>query len=269
MARRNFYEILNGSPLNLKAEYNRIYALFYKGTAYDGAVVDIVDEVFEALPPYLRGRAITLSDFDETYGFSFSDHTLLFEPDDLILLCEYIWNLCNGVIKHAYQMINESDYQSIDHLLKIVDGCIKDMQHIPVNQNNIIIFVPKDANVVAVTEIVKEEMAVSILEYHHHGLKGNLAKKKAILKLMADDIESNRQDLRNINKPLEAQLFQLMNKFVRHDHSKTPYIAGMRPAEIEQCYDDIYQMWLLAKLEMDHYATRKSRIATLLEQING
>ena len=96
-----------------------------------------------------------------------------------------------------------------------------------------------------------------------------MAKKKAILKLMADDIEVERKKLSSINKTLENQLFQLMNKFIRHDQSQTPYIATMKPQEIEACYDDIYQMWLLAKLEIDHYADRKGRVATLIDKLNN
>ena len=268
MARRNFFEIINGSPLNLKAEYNRIYTLFYQGTAYDEAVVDIVDEVFEALPSHLRGRSISLSDFDETYGFSFPEHPLFFETDDLISLCEYVWNLGKGVLRFAHQLISESNYQSIEHLLKMITACMEDLQYMSVSQEGIVIFVPKNADVVSVTEIVKEELIISILEYHHHGLKGNLAKKKAILKLLADDIEGDRSKLRSINRTIENQLFLLMHKFVRHDHSQTPHIATMTPHEIEQCYDDIYQMWLLAKLELDHYAERKDRVAQLLDTIN-
>lgn len=269
MARRNFYEIINGSPLNLKAEYNRIYTLFYKGTAYDDAIESIIDEVFEALPAYLRGRTISLSDFDDTYGFSFSEFLFSFSADDLITLCEYVWNLGKGVLRHAHHLISEQNYQSIEHVLKLISDCIEDMQHMAVSQNGITIFVPKNADVVAVAEIVKENLVTSILEYHHHGLKGNLAKKKAILKLMADDIEGDRKRLGAINKTLENQLFQLMNKFIRHDQSKTPHIATMTPHEIEACYDDIYQMWLLAKLELDHHAERKARVAALLDTMNS
>lgn len=59
-----------------------------------------------------------------------------------------------------------------------------------------------------------------------------------------------------------------MNKFVRHDHSQTPYIATMKDEEIEAVYDDIYQMWLLAKLEMDQ-VERGKRVKELLGEMNG
>ena len=48
--------------------------------------------------------------------------------------------------------------------------------------------------------------------------------------------------------------------------SKYPEVSA---EEIEECYDDIYQMWLLARLEIDHYADRKDRIADLIEKLNN
>lgn len=269
MARRNFYEILNGSPININAEYKRIYTLFYKGTYSESAVASIIEEVFEALPSSLRGRTISLSDFNETYGFTFPEVPFYLDADDLISFFEYVWNLCKGALKHAYPFLGVGSCESIENLLKLISGCAEDLAHMPVQKDNLTIFVPKDASIVSVAEIVKKELVVSVLEYHHHGLKGNLTKKKAILKLLADDIESERKSLSSINKTLENQLFQLMNKFVRHDQSKTPHIATMTSQEIEKCYDDIYQMWLLAKLELDYYADRKDRIAVLIEKLNS
>ena len=101
-------------------------------------------------------------------------------------------------------------------------------------------------------------------------MKGNLEGKLGILKLMADDIDNKniRSALHDINATLEKQLYQLINKFVRHNHAQTPIIYEMNDEELESWYDDIYQMWLLAKLELDHVG-RRNRIAELLAKING
>lgn len=104
------------------------------------------------------------------------------------------------------------------------------------------------------------------MEYNHHKMKGDLESKLSSLKMMADDIESERKKLQEINNTLANQLFQLLNKFVRHTQSATPYINTMAPDELEDCYDDIYQLWLLAKLELDNL-TRKERIVALLEKV--
>lgn len=275
MARRNFYEILNETPLNLQAEYERIYKLFYEGTDSYRSIDDVIEYAFESLPEHLIGRTISLADFNKTYNFAFPD-TIFTDPgmpfspvDDLLIFCEYIWNFCVGLLEHAMHTLDEDEYNSILHLQKMIIACMDDLKQMLAKRGELYIFVPKDPVVISVAEIVEKDMAVSILEYHHHSLKGDLAKKKAILKLMADDIEGDRQKLRNINRTLETQLFQLLNKFVRHDQAQTPYIGTMNPLEIEECYDDIYQMWLLARLEIDHYADRKDRIAGLIEKLNN
>ena len=130
------------------------------------------------------------------------------------------------------------------------------------------ILVPRKQEAIAVAEIVDKKLSYSVLEYNHHGLKGNLDKKKSILKLMADDIELQRKILNGINKTLADNLFQMLQKFVRHNNEDNPYIKGLSPNALEACYDDIYQMWLLAKLEIDNLE-RKKRVEETLRQINA
>ena len=268
MARRNFYDIVTHSEFNLSAEYARLYTLFYDGTDLHCSVSDLVENAFECFPPYLVGRTINLSDFDDTYNFCFPRSPFQLSTEVLITFCEYIWNFNVALLSHGARTIDEDDAESINHLQDKIYECMTDLGMMLHQAGNLFVFVEKSPEVVATIELVDAELAGDVLRYHHHSLKGDLTKKRTILKQMADNIESERKKLSAINKTLENQLFQLMNKFVRHDHSKTPYIATMQPREIEECYDDIYQMWLLAKLELDHYAERKDRVAHLLETIN-
>lgn len=60
----------------------------------------------------------------------------------------------------------------------------------------------------------------------------------------------------------------MLQKFIRHNNSDNSYIANMTPQETETAYDDIYQMWLLAKLELAN-VERNSRIKELLGKINS
>lgn len=268
MARRNFYDIIKNSGINLQAEYTRIYKLFYEGMPHYPPVAPFVDRFFVFLPDYLVGRAVSYSDYINTYNFNFSGEPEQLDVDYLISFCEYVQNLCDGIKNCKIQRKDNIISDTITRLTKLIYSCMEDMGQMPVTQDNLLIFVPKNSAAVAVMEIVNEDLALTILEYHHYRLKGNLAKKKSILKTMADDIEASRGKLKEINRTLETQLFQMLNKFVRHDHSKTPYIETMSDADIEQCYDDIYQMWLLAKLELDHLE-RKKRVEGLLSEINS
>lgn len=120
--------------------------------------------------------------------------------------------------------------------------------------NGVFIYTEKKPEAIAVAEIVDDSLSYKVLEYNHIRMRGNLKGKLSILKLMADDIENKqvRNAIKSINTTFESQLYQLINKFVRHDHSQTQIIADMQDEELEMWYDEIYQMWLLAKLGLDH-----------------
>ena len=130
------------------------------------------------------------------------------------------------------------------------------------------ILVPRKPEAVAVAGIVDKEIAYSVLEYNHHSLNGDLGKKKAILKFMADDIEPQRKILNGINKTLSDNLFQMLQRFVRHNNEDNLFIMSLSKEDLETCYDDIYQMWLLAKLEIDNLE-RKKRVETIIKNINA
>ena len=62
-------------------------------------------------------------------------------------------------------------------------------------------------------------------------------------------------------------LFQMLNRFIRHNNDDNTYINGLGQEELEAWYDDIYQLWLLAALEIDNFE-RKKRVTELLGKIN-
>lgn len=267
MARRNFYEIIKETGINITKEYNRINEIFESGE-YGGPVHDLAEEAFLMFPKSFRGRTVSLEDFEETYGFGkkmcIGDVSL----EDLLLRCEYIVNLCAQLNRHFNIYLDDEDQYSIRLLTETIDECLDELGFMKTNIDGIIICIEKSAAVVSVVEIIPEQLTSSVLEYNHYRLKGNLSMKIKILKEMADNIESERKYLKQINASLETQLFQLLNKFVRHDHSQTPYIGTMDKQHLEEVYDDIYQLWLLAKLEIDN-EERKERMKKLLNEING
>ncbi len=73
--------------------------------------------------------------------------------------------------------------------------------------------------------------------------------------------------MNSINKNFTTDLFQLFNKFIRHNSSENQYISQMSNSELESVYDEIYQMWLLAKMQLE-YAKMKSYIDDLINKIN-
>jgi hypothetical protein len=254
--------------LNIEAEYLRIYNRLFEGTYTERDIISIIEEGFEELPTYIRGRTRSLSDFNMTYKFSFPQFPIHLCVDDIISLCEYAWNLSKGVLEYACNILGEDSLYDLEQFLKMIRETTEALHHTLIVKNRITIFVPQNHEVISVSEIVDNEVALNILEYHHHALKGNLSKKKAILHIMADDIETQRKTLNSINKTFADNLFQMLQKFVRHNNEDNPYIKGLSSDELETCYDDIYQMWLLAKLEIDNLK-RKKRVETVLQKINS
>ena len=131
-------------------------------------------------------------------------------------------------------------------------------------------FVPKDATVISAAEIVNKEVSYKIIEYNHHSMKGDIERKRSVLLMLADQLEPQREKLKQINSRLESDLFFLLNNVnLRHNNSDlgnksyyNPCVAAMNNDEIEQWYDDTYQMCLLAFLELDNL-DRKARVNQL------
>lgn len=262
MARRNFAEILKSAKIDLLQEYNRLFRLFYlTKDNYGIALVDECKKHFLDMP--FRGTCLSLADFNESNGFYFKSNDAEFNTDYLIIFCEYTYNLISWLSDYATHPFKAFYMEQMMMVLDLIDH-----EFVYNNDAKVHILVPKNQEALAVAEFVDEEISYSVLEYNHHSFEGNLSKKKATLKLMADDIEPQRKILNGINKTLADNLFQMLQKFVRHNNDDNPYIQGLSEEELENCYDDIYQMWLLAKLEIDNLE-RKKRVEETLRRINA
>ena len=259
--RKNFADILKTAKIDLFQEYIRLYTLFYRSKDDHGETLKIECESSFLNIPF-RGTCLSLDDFNQTHNFFFEPEPQHFDPDYLIKFCEYTYNL---IVHLEDRHSSPFAIFYLQQMMKVLD--LMDYKWLRVKDMNVNILVPQKQEALAVAEIVKEEIAYSVLEYNHHSLKGNLPKKKATLKLMADDIEPQRKILNGINKTLADNLFQMFQKFVRHNNEDNWFIKNLSKEALEMCYDDIYQMWLLAKLEIDNLE-RKKRIEFILQKIN-
>lgn len=254
MARRTFADILNSAEISIPLEYNRLIELFYRDPAY--SLSKMAERHFNCFPN--RGTCISLKDFDDTYGFHFPQRITSNDIDTLVLFCEYSSNL----LRHI-------SAPEVAYYARQVGQVIRKIGYIKTcDKKGTIIYTPRSVPAIEVAEIVSESLSYKTLQYNHHSLRGNLEEKLSILKLMADDIELQRKELKSVNSALESNLFQMLQKFVRHNNSDNAYISSMSPQEIETAYDDIYQMWLIAKLELDN-KERSLRVKELLRRINN
>ena len=128
-----------------------------------------------------------------------------------------------------------------------------------INKNNLFIFVEANKEAIAVSEILKDE-PYDVLQYNHHSLKGNIEAKKSLLLKFSNILEPKRKELAIINSSLESKIFGLFNNLnIRHNnvdldskHYKK-YVSEMDKQELESWYDEIYQMFLIAMLQLEHF----------------
>lgn len=261
MARRNFAEILKGAKIDLAREYARLFNLFYESKDdFNNTLNFTCENAF--LDMNFRGTCVSLDDFNEVHGFNFVEQPNDFDLDYLVDFCEYTYNLCVYIQGSWSDGIRQLYVEQMYKVIELIN-----CEFIYDKEENVYILIPKNQESIAVAEIVDEKIAYMTLEYNHHSMKGDLHRKKTTLKYMADDIEPQRKQLKSINTTLESQLFQMFQKFVRHNNEENPYIKSLSKEELESIYDDIYQMWLLAKLEIDNIE-RKKRVVEILNKAN-
>lgn len=275
--RKHLSQILETASIEINREYSRLYEMFYKTYAFgdnETTLEKLAAANFINVP--FRGTCISLEDFNISNGFYFEESPRHFDIDYLILFCEYTYNLTihlEGAGFLLYQSPNASYFISL--YLRQVSEVMDKIGFMPNNNGRITDFVEKDAAAISVAEITDESLAYRILEYNHHSLKGDIVEKKNILLAIYDKMASNEKKLRNINKNLADNLaFVFNNLNLRHnniDTSSEDYkeiIANLSKQELEDWYDDIYQLCLLAILEVDN-VERNQKIKKLKQELKG
>lgn len=275
MSRITFSQILQKAGTDIRREYDRLYSLFFLQPIpfygrKDITLRGILANSFLKYP--FRGTCISLSDFDNYHGFHFEKEPNVFSIDYLVSFCEYSYNLVDYDTRINYQTRAMELNQATRFYLHQVKMVIEVIGYKENKQDGITDFVPKDQAAISVAEIIDPNLSYRVIEYNHHSMKGDLERKKAILLVLADKLEPQRPKLKQINASLESDLSLLLNNInVRHNNKEPgknykPYVASMKDEDIEKWYDDLYQMILLAFLELDHL-DRKGRIDQLEDNL--
>ena len=267
--RRNFAQVLKEGKIDLKNEYSKFYLMFYgKDSRDDRSIADMVSSNFSSY--HFRGTCLTLKEFDKTYGFNFEKDPQDFNEDYLINFMEYVYNFITQ-LGNRYLFFDRGTDFYVQQFHRVVDK----MGYMFANSDGVTIFVPRDSNAIAVSEseLIPDNLSYKVLEYNHHSLKGDIEAKKEILVKLAAVLEPYDKKLYGINQTFKSDLFHLLNGCnIRHNniddssrHYKK-YIAEMSDVELESTYDEIYQMCLLAFMQIEH-ADRKEWLDEIKKKV--
>lgn len=285
MARKSIFEIIS-SKRDFTHEANRLKTLI---CGRDGISISKRKYTLEVSAPILvsiedfvdayafkawkgRGTCINLEDFK--YALDLKKNKLCNE-EDILIYAEYVANilfLVTQVKSSDFYWHPEDNYTvALDNLKTLLDWMNYEVKVF--DDKEMVLVVQKDAAATAVAEISPEELAFLIVKYNHHALKGEIAEKKSILLALGKELEPKRDFVSKINKELTSNIFFMLNNLdLRHnnrtagDKNFKETVANMSDSELEDWYDELYQMILLAMLELDQQE-RSERVKQLKETI--
>lgn len=274
MARKTFAQVLKDANVDIEREYERLYQLFYKFKIPDSSgtamtLYEICEMGFMSFPH--RGTCLSLDDFNDFYGFHFEQKPSNFDVDYLVSFCEYSYNCAvyqqgNGIMPYPGPAL-----QFVQQILKVIES----IGYMHISENGISIFVPKSQPAIVVSEMLPSNLSYKVIEYNHHSMKGDLERKQATLKLLADQLEAKRADLNTVDKTLTSDLFFLINTLnIRHNNadpdskSYKKVVADMTDDELEEWYDRTYDMCLYSFMTLEQ-TDRNAKVKELKAKIQS
>ncbi len=139
-----------------------------------------------------------------------------------------------------------------------------------VREKEFIFLVPHDPAAEAVEEDETDPVTSAITEYRSSSARGHIERKRELLSELGSRIETYRDNLKAENSVLFSRIeFMLNNLNIRSDNvngeGRIDRVASMSSEEMEQWYDETYQMLLLRILQHEN-AERIERVDRLAEQ---
>lgn len=279
--RKSIFDILSQNT-NLYDDADRLIDMFkceellysnYK----DYSLIDFVDEYcFDNWK--MRGHCVDLDDFLDTVNFAFYAEDAKCNIESQLVLIEVIynfWKLANDKLQ-KYSAIYQW-FGNFYHLRDVMDDILEKNNHTIYidNEKNCLLVVEDKPEVSAVIEILPDSnLVLDVIKYNHHSLKGEIDLKKSILLRLGSELEAKRKDLKKIDNKLTEDIFFLLNKLnIRHNNISKEHVsnyvecvANMESPELEEWYDELYQMILLAFLLLDN-KNREVNIGKLKDKI--
>ena len=273
MSRKSIFEILSEN-IDYTREIRTIWRLFINDVKISiprkgiygikGHNVSILEAVSKYSFNYWKSRNRCISPSDMMERLEINEKMIMNLNgfcNEMINVLEFIVNivrLCDVSLKYKdvssssnYRLMKENINWLIEHFGYVTYYC-EDEEYLKI--------IEKNPAATAVAEISTSETAKKIMQYNHYTLKGDIEKKKDIIVSLGKELEPKRESLKKIDSSLTSDVFFMLNNMnLRHNNldskNKNNYqefIAKMNKNDLENWYDETYQMILLANLLLDN-----------------
>lgn len=285
MIRKNIFQILLEQK-DISTDFSRLDNFFKnrkvvrRGIGKEFSLKEFV-ELFCFDTWTSNGYCINLDEFLVGVKYPHAILTDFCDPEDSIrdflVAIETIYNLWYAAESFLSTENAEGRFWDVlptfEMLKEMMDSQLESMNYKPIyNADKAqVIVVENDPAITEVVEVVDPYLVAPILQYNHHLLHGQLNEKKRILLTLGSDLEARRANLKTENPTLESDIFFILNSFdIRHNNregsKKKDYIVNMSLSDLEYWYDNLFQMILLAYLEIDNLP-RKKQIANFKQRV--
>lgn len=281
--RKSIFDIASES-INMENEVKRILTIAKSEEIL--CVDDCFDcTIFEFVNGYCfeewkyRSHFIDVDDYLNALNFNKLVSTAKTDAESLLTFIELIYNfwfLCHQKLEEKQGDYSFESRGNFYHLRQIMDDILEKYNHtITVDEDRILVVEDNEA-VTAVAEILPKKLSTNVIKYNHRSLQGEIEAKKSILLSLGAELEPKRKVLSDQNKQLEDDIFYMLNNInLRHNNCNAEleskykeYVAKMSNEELENWYDELYQMMLLAFLLLDN-VERTKKVKELKRKIVG
>lgn len=167
--------------------------------------------------------------------------------NEYVIYCEMLINIISGIYDNKSYYLKEPISTLFDTIRITVEKAGLEIRE----QNGDYIIVTKDAMAIEVAE-TNPAIADIVIEYNQYLLRGNIKRKKELLKAMVDALEPEKSKLSQICARYTKDYFYLANNMdIRHNNcnpnDKANYnekFANLTDKEKEDWYDLIYSQGL-------------------------
>lgn len=285
MGRKSIFEILQANN-SMEEDVDRIEHLFGSETLFtDNRNYQREDYTLKKFVDYFcfddwknRGHCIDLNDFLKTVDYrGYCRRAKLGDADAFFGFVEIVFNCWKMAELYMNAEENINYYTNFYHLYDIMIDCLSHYNHTAVYDENTeqVLVIEDNPAITAVAETVDPQLSLNVLKYNHYTLRGKIDEKKTILLALGAELEPKRKILAGINSTLEDGVFFMLNSLNLRHNNLSPdnkhykeFVYQMSNETLESWYDELYQMILLAFLEIDQIE-RNSKVKTLKANING